>query len=822
MLTTYFKIAWRNITRHKVYTTINVLGLALGICACMVIFLITRYEFSFDRFHPDEDRIYRIVGEMQKSSGEKEFVNSVYSDVAGFQTQIPGFESTAGFYDFGVGVTIPDGKKPAKNFDNHIEGTYSPAAIITWPQYFDVFRYQWLAGNVQSLNEPFKVVLSVNRARKYFGDIPPEKMIGRTVIYSDSLRVNVSGIVKDWTENTDLGYTDFVSISTATHSFLKSEVPTEDWTPFRPHGSMAWVKLSKGVTAASVNNRFAAFIKDHVKMGDHGAKLRMYLQPLSSIHFTTDFHRGDDGDGFRKPYMPTLYVLIGVALFILLIAAVNFINLATAQSIKRAKEIGVRKVLGSKRINIVIQFLTETFVLTFLAVILSALLMRPTLYLFREYVPEGVAFHLLESSTLLFLLIVTILTTLLAGFYPAKVLASYLPVLSLKGASFQKGTEKLNLRRALIVFQFTISLLFIIGALGIGRQMSFMKKADKGFNPDAVITINNWSDHEGKTKVFAQSIKQLKGVDKVLLQGNAPMGLAQITNTYTYKGKEDISVEATAELGDDEYLPFYQLKLIAGRNMVHSDSLNEMVINETLSKRIGFKDPHDAVGKMLYSTGGATPRAYPIVGVVADFHQGSFHEAIRPAIIENMPEYKNSVAVKLAMAGKDPDDVKAVLSQVGAQWKKIYPDKPFDYNFLNESITALYGQEKKTAWLVNVAMSITIFISCMGLFGLSLFTAERRTKEIGIRKVLGASISNIVALLSRDFVVLVVIAFVIAAPVAWYFMNQWLNDFAYRTHIDGWVFLLAGTSALLIAVLTVSGQAIRAAIANPVNSLRNE
>jgi putative ABC transport system permease protein len=265
MLKNYFKIAWRNITRRKIYTAINVFGLALGICACITIYLITKFDLSFDKFHPDGHRIYRIVGEIQNDKGDKNFLNSVISDVAAFQNQIPGFEAKSGLIDYGEDVTIPDGNKTPKKFDNRIVGSYNTSTIITWPAYFDIFNYKWLAGNPQSLNDPFKVVLTENRAKKYFGNIPINEMIGKTVIYQDSLRVNVSGIIEDWNENTDFGYTDFISISTATHSFLKQRFNAEDWSSLQPHNSLVMVKLDKGVTADEINKRFATFIKDHVK-----------------------------------------------------------------------------------------------------------------------------------------------------------------------------------------------------------------------------------------------------------------------------------------------------------------------------------------------------------------------------------------------------------------------------------------------------------------------------------------------------------------------------------------------------------------------------
>jgi ABC-type antimicrobial peptide transport system permease subunit len=722
-------------------------------------------------------------------------------------------------------VSIPDGNNPVKKFGGRVErpGSWSATTIITGPQYFDIFKYHWLIGNAKTaLNDPNRVVLSQKRAIKYFGNIPLEKMIGKEVIYQDSLQVNVSGIVKDWEENTDFGFTDFISISTATHSFLKNNIPTEDWSSLSPHRSMAFVKLASGTTAANVNERFATYIKQHVKLDNPGSKLTMHLQPLTDIHFTKDFHRGDDGDSFDKLYLPALFALMGVAIFILIIAVVNFINLSTAQSMQRAKEIGVRKVLGSSKIKLVFQFLTETALLTLIAVLLSVVLVNPVLGIFSAYIPQGVHFNPFEPSSLLFLFSVTVITTLLAGFYPAKVLSSYLPVISLKGAGIQKGTDKVNLRKGLIIFQFTISLVFIIAVLVIGKQIRYMNNSDKGFNTDAVVTASNWNDHEGKLNVFAESIKHLPGINGVILQGTDPMGFAQTIDNYKFKEKEENTRQILANIGDKDFIPFYGMKIIAGRNMLASDSLNELIINETFAKSLGFANPRDAVGKLLYQQFYQGEKAYPVVGVVADYHTGSFHEAIQPVVIENVPDRKSGVAIKLAGGEKNLSAVKTTLSKIETQWKKVFPETPFNYSFLNESIARLFEQEKKTAWLMNAAMAITIFISCMGLFGLGMFTAERRTKEIGIRKVLGASVPNIATMLSKDFLILILIAVIIASPVAWYFMNQWLQDFAYRTDISWWIFVLAGIAASLIALITVSYQAIKAALANPVKSLRTE
>ena len=812
MLKNYLRISWRNISRHKIYTLINVTGLAFGICACLVIYLINSYDLSFDRFHPDGNRIYRIVGEAKRSSGEKIFLNAPIPDVAGFQTQIPGFEAQCGYFQYGGKTTIQFAGKPAKKFRFE--------SIITGPSYFDIFTYRWLAGNAASLNHPYQVVLTESRARQYFGNLSPEKMIGQTVIYDDSLKVTVSGIIADWQKHSDFAYTDFISISTATHSFLKARIPTEDWTSLSPHQSQAFVKLSKDVSEARVNERFADYIKKNVKLNDPGTSLRMWLQPITDIHFTPDFHRGDDGDNqFRKAYLPVIYVLMGAALFILLIAAINFINLSTAQSIRRAKETGIRKVLGSNRTSLVFQFLTETFVLTGMAVCISVLLVKPVLSLFSDYIPDGVKFSM-NTETILFLLSVLVITTLLAGFYPAIVLSAYMPVQSLKGVGMKTNKEKWILRKGLIVFQFTISLLFIIAVLVIGRQIRFMRDSDKGFKTDAIVTITRvWRDQSKKVNAVAESIRRIPGVEQVILEAFAPMGFPHMSGSVEYKGKDDIKFEASYQPGNEGYIPFYEMKLLAGRNLFHGDSLKEIVVNQTFSKNLGFVKPEQSLGKSINVIGLNT---YTIVGVVADFHENSFHEAMKPVVIVNLPDFQKGIAIKLSTRGMQAKEAKAILAQVEKQWKQAYPEEDFQSSFLNESIRWLYDQETKTAWLMNVIMIITIFISCMGLFGLAMFTAEQRTREIGIRKVLGATVINIVSLLSKDFVLLVIISIVIASPIAGYVMSQWLQDFAFRIHITGWVYIMAGAMAIVIALCTVSFQAIRAAVANPVKSLRSE
>jgi len=508
---------------------------------------------------------------------------------------------------------------------------------------------------------------------------------------------------------------------------------------------------------------------------------------------------------------------MGIALFILILAVINFINLSTAQSVRRAKEVGVRKVLGSSRTSLIFQFLTETLMLTSFAVLLAALLVNPVLTAFQSFIPQGVTFHLFNPSTLIFLMLVTIVTTLLAGLYPAKILSSYLPALSLKGAGVQRRGEKWLLRKGLIVFQFTVSLIFIIGTIVIADQLSYTRSKDLGFTADAIITVETpWGDSLSKVRVAAEKIKQLSGVNRVALAWATP-GSARGMR-IKFKNTDVKETEVAQVDGDENLIPLYQIKLLAGRNLAHTDSVREFVINETLSRLMGYKKPDEAIGKTVYWFN----KPYPVVGVVADFHSSSLHDPIVPLCIINRVEREGTLAIKLAAKGKLSNTLGTTLKQVEKAWKSIYPAGTFDYRFYDESLALAYQKDRQTATLMNTAMAVTIFISCIGLFGLVLFTAEKRAKEISIRKILGASVVNIAAMLSMDSLILVIIALLIASPIAWYFMSKWLQGFAYRINISLWIFILAGLGAIFIALITVSFQAIKAALMNPVKSLKAE
>lgn len=808
MLSNYFKIAWRNLLRNKVTGVINILGLALGISACLVIYLVVRFELGYEKGFPDHERIYRIVWADGSSIPDPA--------PAALQQEIAGMENLAFFHNYDAKVSIPGNNGVGKRFDYPQWGKERSDIIIAPPEYFSVFKYQWLVGHpATSLNTPFSVVLTESKAYKYFGRQPPEKLIGRNIIYNDSLALTVTGIVKDPTKNTILSFRDFISFSTANHhnSFLRNEFHFDRWSE-AGIGFQTFVKLPPNISADQASKQLAAFTGRHVPKEAQN-KGAFKLQPLTDIHFNTSY-----SDVYsRKAHLPALYALILIAGFILLIAVVNFINLSTAQSVERAREIGIRKVLGSNRASLVVQFLSETFVLTLLALIVSLICLQPLLTAFRSFLPGDVRSGIFQPSTLFFLLLITIVTALLSGLYPAKVLSGYLPALSLKGKSGQHSRQSGYLRKGLVVFQFTVSLVFIIAALIIGNQVRYMLHKDMGFAREAIITIDK-KDRAPRNRhdALAMRIRQLPGVERVSLSDGTPAAVEHFHLPVSYR---DMHVDCQPEWVDTAYMSLYQLKLVAGRNLQASDTVRELLINETAAKALGFATPEAAIGQSLETlkvdATGVHPVSYPVVGVLADFHLESLHRPITPAFFSTNKEFSWCINIRLR-----PGNQQATLAKIKQLWTSVYPDEVFHYDFFDATVASFYENEQRTSSLANITMLIAIFISCMGLFGLAAFTARQRIKEIGIRKVLGASVANIVLMLNKDFIVLVFIALFAAAPIAWYLLHKWLENFAYAIHISWTTFLLAGAIAIVIALVTVSQLAIRAAVTNPVKSLRSE
>jgi len=824
MIKNYFKTAWRNISKHRSNTLINVLGLGLGICSALIIFLIVSFELGFDTFHPDKDRIYRIVTDQQdNATGNTDHIGgSINALPMTVRNELTGFESVAAFYNYYAGVSIKNNAgQTIKKFDPVRLGQEASPMVIADQQYFELFKYQWLQGNpATALSEPFTVVLSESEANKYFGATGSANAVGKTILYrdavlNDSLTVTVSGVVKDWDKHTDFDFTDFISSATVRHSFLKDLIRFNNWGNWNGT-AQGFVKLAKGISKEQAEKQFPAFVQKHIPPYP-GHQIKLRLQPLSDIHFNSTYHDFYSG----KAHLPTLYGLTGIAAFILIIAIINFVNLSTARSLYRAKEIGVRKVLGSSRNSLMLQFLAETLLLTLFAVVVSVFMAFPVLNGFRNLIPAGVSLNLLSPFMLVFLVAITLVTTVLAGFYPAKVLSSYKPVLTLKG----QGTQKLSgggyLRKALIVFQFTVSLIFVISTLIVGNQLHYLLNKDLGFNKDAIITFyTGYNNPPQRAEIFAQKLRSLPDVTQASVHLDAPAAKVHSNTHFDLVDVPDMKLAAAYEAGDQNYVPLFGLKIIAGRNFIGPDNKAEFLVNETCARQLGFKSPRNIIGKTASS--GIDDRKGTIVGVVKDFNAYSLHEVIPPFFITSNPDMERAISIKLTTKSGGSGSFKKDIAQAQNIWKSLYPNEKFEYHFFDDKIAKLYENEEKTSTLLNIAMVIAIFISCMGLFGLATFTAQQRMKEIAVRKVLGASVSGIVALLNRDFVRLVGIAILIASPLAYYFMHTWLQDFAYRVPISWWVFLLAGLAAILIALITISVQSVKAAISNPVKNLRSE
>ncbi|HTI61814.1 FtsX-like permease family protein [Mucilaginibacter sp.] len=813
MFKNYLKTALRSFRRHKLFTFINIIGLAIGISAALVIFLIVDYDFTFNKNFREGDRIYRVVTDYA-FQGEPFYNSGVCGPLPeAAKNEVTGLDAVAPLYNLNYKVTI-QAKTPAK-FKNQ-------DVVYADKTYFALFPRQWLAGSVKNaLNAPFQVVLSSKQAQKYFPSLAYDQIIGRQVVYEDTIRTTVTGIVAEPEGNTDLAFHDFISYGTMNSiSDLKKQLTSWGGTT---SSSQVFVKLGVKTSASNIVKQLnAILLKNRPELNKPGGyKPTFVMQPLSDLHFNA--HYG----AFDKPVAnkTTLYLLIAVASFLLLLGCINFINLTTAQASERAKEIGIRKTMGSNRGQIITQYLSETFLVTLLAVTISIILAPFILKLFADFISPDIKFNLLKHPVLIgFMIVLTIVVSFVSGFYPALVLSKFRPVQVLKNQAYT-GTNKTRnawLRKSLTVTQFIIAQFFIMATVLVSKQIHYALHKDMGFRKDAIVNIFMPYNlkNKGLKDVYTEKIKQLPQVDLVSRGGDIPSTNGWSSNDVTYRdGKKEIRSELYNKAGDENYIKVYHIKLLAGRNVQLSDTATAMLVNENYAHLIGFRNAPDAVGKFV-EFGNTDKRQ--IVGIFADFHQASLHAPIKPMAI--FPQNYNSdglhIALKPETAGGN--EWKAATSAMETQWKQLFPDDDFQYSFFDESIAKMYTKEQQISKLLTWAMGLSIFISCLGLLGLAMFTTGARTKEIGVRKVLGATVSQIVTLLSTELVLLVLLAFVIVTPLAWYAMGKWIQNFADHTAVSWWVFALSGGGMLLTALLTLSFQTIKAAVANPVKSLRSE
>jgi putative ABC transport system permease protein len=802
MLRNYFILTLRHLWRNRSFTILNAVGLAIGISAAWIMYQYVSYEFSYDAPQPDRERVYRVVSRFTMD-GEEGGNAGIPIPLAREVASVAGVELVASVFDTWVS-NVQAGGSGGPVFEDVEQ------VVIVNENYFRLVPYQWLAG---SPPQPGQTALAQSRAEKYFPGLGPEAILGQTLIYNDTLLLHVSGVVADLPYPSSFIGREFRAA--AAHNFDENR-----WGSVNS-GDQLYLRLAEGADAGAVLAQINR-ISDE-KSGEAMKKWNMSrkheLQPLAEVHFVMDYVSRS-----RVANKKVLYALMGVAVFLLLLACINYVNLATAQIPQRAREIGIRKTLGSSRSTLLLHFLGETAIVVLVAIGLAGLLTTAFFQYYRDVLPEDVLKYVHYGPTILFLAVLTVVVSLLSGAYPAWLVGQAQPVRVLRGQADSGGSRRASLRKGLIVFQFAVAQVFIIGAVIMGRQLHFAMHKDLGFNRDAVVLVETpWklrgqAAYKDKQFVLCEALRQLPGVEQAAL-GDPLFSRSYSSNSYSSldASGEEIRRNVYQKYVDTELIPLYELPLLAGRNLLPSDTAREYVINEAAVRAFGFASPQAALGQFLSET---EAKALPIVGVVGDFHTASFFQEIDPLLFASERSYLSILNIRLA--SRDPADWSKTLAAIEAKWKEIYPSAPFEYEFYDDELRYAYEEELQTARIINLATGVALLISCLGLFGLATFMANRRTKEIGIRKVLGASAVGITGLLAKDFLKLVLIAIVIASPIAYYFMQKWLDDFAYRIELQWWMFALSGAAALMIAFLTVSFQSVRAALANPVESLRSE
>ena len=815
MLKNYFKIAWRNIMKNKVFSLINIIGLTIGLSASFVIGLMIYYDYTFDDFHKDGDRTYRIVTEFTDPEG-KNYNSGITLALKGAIEDNSNFETVSEFYI----------ERPSKavNKQNDITLKWPEFVIFADQNYLDIFQYNFLAGNkTEALKNPNQVVLTQKRAAEYFPKLLPSEIVGKTLVYNDSINVRITGVVENYKQRTDIVFKEFVSHATLLQTKKKIDITKRYW--FNTNGnSQLYVKFKENADVASVQKLLDDLALEHTDEDDikYGQSRKFKLQALNDIHFNEDYGTYDREKA--QASKPLLRNLALVALFLLVLGCINFINLNTAQASQRAKEIGIRKTLGSSRKQLIGQFMGEAFILVLISATLSLLLSKWLINVFSDFVPDGLSYQLFKSPILIFgVIVLLVLVTFLSGFYPALVLSKYNPVSVMKN-QISSAEHKVGLRKFLTVFQFTIAQIFIIGTLLVGKQINFLLSKDMGFKTDAIVSVfSPRSEPElAKKTLYAQKLKAIPEISKLSLGGYAPASNSIFsTNTTFTNGEKQVKSELQFINGDTKYLDLFSIKLLAGRTY-RNDTINELVVNETYSKILGFSNPEDAIGKII----SLHDRDVPIVGVMADFHQRSLKSKIKPMALQGdwyRKYFSQYQAVHIAFNNTSPEQLKGTLEKIQNTYNSVYTETD-DYRveFMDETIAKFYNREQKISKLLNWSTGLSILISCLGLLGLVIYTTNRRVKEIGVRKVLGATLLQINTLLCKEFLILVAIAIIIASPIAWYGINDWLQDFAYKTSISFWVFLVSGCAMILFALIVISAKTLRAANANPVNSLRSE
>jgi putative ABC transport system permease protein len=802
MIKNYFKTAFRNLKHNKGYAFINVLGLAVGIAACLLIFLVIRFETSFDNFHPKKNNIYRVATEFHNQDGMSYSDGIAFPVAKGLRADFPEIKEVASIFQDGGQITVEDGTTQQKKLQ---EDNFYYAE----PEFFSIFNFPWLAGNAKTaLKDPNSVVLTQATAEKYFGDW--RSAIDKTIKYENKTLYKVTGILKNIPHNSDFPLSVVASYSALQNTYIKDNL--NDWVS--TFGSACtFVVLPTNLPVTKFNTELKTFAKKH-KPAEY-AQDGFIAQPLSEIHYDERFGNFN-GHTFSHSLIKALSL---IGLFLIVIACVNFINLATAQAVNRSKEVGVRKVLGSNRNQLAMQFLGETAMIVFIALVAAVIITSLTLPFLNKLLELQMSLSFITNPLLILFVVATgIIVTLLSGIYPAIILSGFNPITALKSKVTAKMIGGISLRRGLVVLQFTIAHILIIGMFIVVSQMNFFRNASLGFDKAAIINVPVPGDSISRQKINYMRNQLLGNPDikNVSFSYASPSSDGNWNSDFKFNhAAKTTDFSANLKWADADYFKTYNLQFVAGRPYYPNDTVREFVVNETLLRKLGIHNPQDAIGKQISFWNGG--KVANIVGVIKDFNSYSLRQPMAPVVLSTWKDVYQTINIKIK-----PGAEKAVLPYVEKLWTSQFPDYAYDYRFLDQTIENFYKQEDELSQLYKIFAGIAIFISCLGLYGLVSFMAVQRTKEIGIRKVLGASARNIVYLLSKEFSLLIIIAFVIAGPIAYYIMHKWLQNYTYRIQLGATVFIAAIVGSIVIAWITVGHRAIKAAIANPVKSLRTE
>lgn len=802
MFKNYLKTAWRSIVRNKAFSLINITGLSIGIAASILLFIVVQYELSYDTFQPNYDRIHRVV---TQDKFDKDITYNSGIPVAALgalRADFPNIPFGAMRSIYGSQLTVPSAGNATGN--KFIKET---GIFFYDPALFKVFHYDWLAGDPSALDAPNNVVLDEKTATKYFGKW--QQAMGKTITLDNAIPLKVNGILKNVPANTDFPLEVLVSYKTL-KPHAEAYYHADSWNSTSSNFNI-FALLPPTTKAGSIDQALLQFSKKHYSTLGNSIK-KNFLQPLNTIHFDRRFESFGDHITSRS----TLITLSLIGLFIILMACVNFINLSTALSVNRSREVGIRKVLGSNRAQLFSQILSETAVIVCISVIVALGISYLTLPYIKHIASIQEPLNLFTPKIPGTIAVIGIAVTLLAGLYPSLVISKYNPINALKNKMVSANVRGVSLRRGLVIMQFTISQILIIATTVAISQMNFISKAELGFNKDGVLILrgNGDSTFQSKLVAFKQELLQAPGVQSISFNSDVPSSGNTWATNFAYNNQPDEKFQLTLKFADVDYLKTFGLQLLAGRNLTESDTIREALINETLLKKLGIKNANDVIGKTIRLGQG---KSYPIAGVMKDFKTNSLREEIKPLMISTRKNYYALTAIKLRT-----HQLAQTQTAVQKTWDKFYPEYAYTSSYFDEDIAEFYQQEEQLSLLYKIFAGLAIFISCLGLYGLVSFMTVQKTKEVGIRKVLGASVTSLLQLFSKEFTVLIIISFFIAVPVAWYMMNTWLNNFVFKVPLSAWFFISAIVGSILIAWITVGYKAIKAALANPVKSLRSE